>query len=43
MLFMTKDLSKTITKRSRLRNKYLKNNKKIGNCIPNKEIIVSLC
>ena len=26
MLFMTKDLSKNIMKRSRLRNKYLKNN-----------------
>ena len=31
-------------KRSRLQNKYLKKLiKKIGNCIPNKEIIASLC
>ena len=44
MPFITKDLSKSIMKRSWLRNKYLKNNeKKIENCIPNKEIIASLC
>ena len=41
MPFMTKDVSKIIMKRSRLHNKYLKNNKKIGNCIPNKEIFAS--
>ena len=41
MPVMTKDVSKIIMKRSRLHNKYLKNNKKIGNCIPNKEIFAS--
>ena len=40
---MTKDLSRNTKKRSWLRNKYLKIiTKKIENCIPNKEIIVSL-
>ena len=40
MTFMTKDLSKNIMKRSRLRNKYLIIiMKKIGNCMSNKEII----
>ena len=40
---MTKDLSKNIMKRSRLRNKYLKNkNEENRNCVPNNEIIASL-
>ena len=44
MPFMTKDLSKNVTTRSRLHNKYLKIiMKKIGNCMLNREIIVSLC
>ena len=44
MLFMTKNLSKNIVKRSRLRNKYLKiMMRKIENCVPNKEISASLC
>ena len=42
---MTKDYSKNIMRRSRLFNKYLKKiiMKKIGKCMPNKEIITSLC
>ena len=44
MPFKTKDLSKNIIKRSRLRKKYLKIiMKKIGNRIPNKEMIASFC
>ena len=40
---LTKDLSKNIIKRSQIRNKDLKNNKKKGNRMPNKETISSLC
>ena len=45
MPFITKVLSKNVMKRSWLRNKYLKKVKmeKIGTCMPNKEIIASLC
>ena len=42
MPIMAKDLFKNIIKRSRVRKKYLKIVKKIGNCILNKEIIASL-
>ena len=41
--FMTKNLSKNIMKRSRLRNKNLIIMNEIENFIPNKELIASLC
>ena len=40
---MTKNLSKNIMKRSRLRNKNLIIMNEIENFIPNKELIASLC
>ena len=41
--FMTKDLPKNIMKRSRLRNKYLKNNNEENRKLYTNQIIASLC